>query len=69
MYVIEIAPALLLAVTLPAMLAQRISIPYPVLLVLGGLALSFVPGIPTLEVEPDAIFLLFLPPIISFHSG
>src|SRR5436305_908094 len=65
MYIIEIVLALLLAVTLLVMLARQISIPYPVLLVLGGLALSFVPGIPQIEVEPGVIFLLFLPPIIQ----
>jgi len=65
MYVIEIVLALLLAVTLLVMLARQISIPYPILLVLGGLALSFVPGIPQIEIEPGVIFLLFLPPIIQ----
>jgi Na+/H+ antiporter len=61
---IEIILGLLLAVTLLVMLARRLAIPYPILLVLGGLALSFVPGLPRIEFEPGVIFLLFLPPII-----
>src|SRR5438874_1374384 len=62
---IEIILGLLLAVALLVTLARRLTIPYPILLVLGGLALSFVPGLPRIEVEPGVIFLLFLPPIIA----
>src|SRR5512133_1589365 len=61
---VEIILGLLLAVTLLVMLARRLRIPYPILLVVGGLALSFVPGLPQVELEPGVIFLLFLPPII-----
>jgi CPA1 family monovalent cation:H+ antiporter len=38
--------------------------PYPVLLVLGGLALGFVPGLPRVALAPDLAFLLFLPPFL-----
>src|SRR5690349_11143978 len=61
---IELILGLLLAVALLVMLARRLAIPYPILLVLGGLALSFAPGLPRVEVEPGVIFLVFLPPII-----
>jgi monovalent cation/hydrogen antiporter len=47
-----------------ATLANRIKIPYPILLVLGGLVLGFVPGLPRVELEPDVVFLLFLPPLL-----
>ena len=47
-----------------ATLADRTNIPYPILLVLGGLALGFVPNIPRPELEPDVVFLLFLPPLL-----
>ena len=47
-----------------ATLANRIGIPYPILLVLGGLVLGFVPGLPRIELEPDVVFLLFLPPLL-----
>ena len=65
---IEAVLILLLAATALALLARRIGIPYPILLTLGGLALGFVPGLPTIQLEPDLIFLLFLPPIL-FGAG
>jgi CPA1 family monovalent cation:H+ antiporter len=65
---IEAVIILLVAATALALLARRIGIPYPILLVLGGLALGFVPGLPTIELEPDLVFLLFLPPIL-FGAG
>src|SRR5215510_945148 len=42
------------------------SVPYPVVLVLGGLAICFVPGLPELRLDPDVVFLVFLPPLL--HS-
>jgi CPA1 family monovalent cation:H+ antiporter len=65
---IEVVLLLLLAATALAIAARRVGIPYPILLVLGGLALGFVPGLPPVELEPDLVFLLFLPPIL-FGAG
>jgi CPA1 family monovalent cation:H+ antiporter len=65
---IEAVLLLFLAATALAILARRLGIPYPILLVLGGLALGFVPGLPRIELEPDLVFLLFLPPIL-FGAG
>ena len=65
---IEAVLLLFLAATALAIFARRIGIPYPILLVLGGLALGFVPGLPRIELEPDIVFLLFLPPIL-FGAG
>ena len=65
---IEAILLLFLAATALAILARRLGIPYPILLVLGGLALGFVPGLPHIELEPDIVFLLFLPPIL-FGAG
>src|SRR6195256_3219261 len=45
-------------------LANRLKTPYPILLVIGGLILSFVPGIPRFDLEPDIIFLGVLPPLL-----
>ena len=45
-------------------LAQVVRIPYPILLVLGGLALGFVPGMPTIELPPDLVLIAFLPPLL-----
>jgi monovalent cation/hydrogen antiporter len=46
-------------------LAEVIAIPYPIVLVLGGLGIGFIPGGPTLELEPDVVFLVFLPPLLQ----
>ena len=56
---------LLLAVVLAlTTVARRILIPYPILLVVGGLVLGIVPGLPTVALNPDLVFLVFLPPIL-----
>ena len=65
---IEAILVLLAAVAALATLANRIKVPYPILLVLGGLVLGFVselvPGLPRIALEPDVVFLLFLPPLL-----
>jgi CPA1 family monovalent cation:H+ antiporter len=45
-------------------LASRIRIPYPIVLVVGGLGLALVPGMPHVELEPDLVLLIFLPPLL-----
>jgi monovalent cation/hydrogen antiporter len=61
---IEIILGLLLAVAALATLAARLRVPYPILLVIGGSALGFVPGLPPVELDPELVFLLFLPPLL-----
>jgi len=56
---------LLVAVVALAIIAPRLHIPYPILLVLGGLLLGFVPGLPRFTLDPDVVFLLFLPLLLS----
>jgi Na+/H+ antiporter len=56
--------SLLFAVFMLTMLAQKLNISYPIFLVLAGLGISFIPGIPKIEVRPEMIFLLFLPPLL-----
>lgn len=55
---------LLFAVFLLVMLAKRIRVAYPIFLVIAGLAISFIPGMPQLHLDPDLIFLIFLPPLL-----
>jgi CPA1 family monovalent cation:H+ antiporter len=45
-------------------LAQKLVVPYPILLVIGGLVLGVVPGLPVITLKPDLVFLVFLPPIL-----
>ncbi|HQY58339.1 MAG: Na+/H+ antiporter [Nitrospira sp.] len=59
--VIIILFAVVLALTT---LAQKVHIPYPIFLVLGGLTLGLVPGLPAVTFHPDLVFLVFLPPIL-----
>lgn len=44
--------------------ARRLQTPYPIVLVVGGLLLSYVPGIPRIILNPDVVFLLVLPPLL-----
>jgi monovalent cation/hydrogen antiporter len=55
---------LLLAVAGLAALARALRLPYPIPLVVGGLALGFVPGMPEVRLDPDLVLLLFLPPLL-----
>ena len=55
---------LVVFVALLAALAQKLKIPYPILLVLGGLVLSFVPIFPNISLRPDFVFLVILPPLL-----
>ena len=45
-------------------LAKKLQTPYPIVLVIGGLLLSFVPGIPRISLNPDLVFLVVLPPLL-----
>lgn len=62
-YVI-ISIAVLLAVMILVMIGQKLRVAYPIFLVIAGLLISLVPGMPHIEIEPDLIFLIFLPPIL-----
>ena len=55
---------LIVIILLLVMLAQKLQIAYPIVLVLGGLALSFTPIIPDIHINPEMILLIFLPPLL-----
>ncbi len=56
--------ALFVAVAGLNSIARWLSVPYPIPLVLGGLVLGFVPGMPEIELDPDLVLLVFLPPLL-----
>jgi Na+/H+ antiporter len=56
--------AVLGAVLLLIVLADKLELPYPILLVLGGLGLGFAPGIPDVRLDPDVVLLIVLPPLL-----
>lgn len=45
-------------------IAEKIKFPYPILLIVAGLAIGFTPSMPAVEINPEIIFLLFLPPLL-----
>ena len=55
---------LLVMVAVFAVMARRLKVPYPIVLVLAGLVISFFPRIPRIPLDPDVVFLIFLPPLL-----
>lgn len=55
---------LLVAVAALSLLARVLNVPYPIVFVLGGSLIGFAPGLPEVELEPDLVLLLFLPPLL-----
>ena len=47
-----------------AVLARVLKVPYPITLVLGGVGIGYVPGVPSPELDPDLVLLIFLPPLL-----
>jgi Na+/H+ antiporter len=60
--------SILAAIVALALVAKRLRVPYPIVFVVGGLILALIPGVPTIELQPDLVFLLFLPMLI-FGDG
>src|SRR4029079_8667494 len=60
----QILVPLLVVVAAVALLAARLNIPQAILLVLVGAALALVPGLPAIELSPEIVLLLVLPPVI-----
>lgn len=62
---LEISLALMAACVVFALLARRTRIPYAAVLVLGGMALAFIPGLPRLRLDPELALAAFLPPLLQ----
>jgi monovalent cation/hydrogen antiporter len=63
---------LIVGVAALAALARRFQTPYPIVLVIGGLVLSLIPGMPRVSLNPDVFFLVLLPPLLfasAFHTS
>ena len=56
--------ALIAIIVLIEMLANKIKVAYPILLVIVGLGISFIPGLPVIRINPNMIFFIFLPPLL-----
>ena len=64
MHQAELIVILFAVVAASVLFARKLALPYPVVLVLVGLALSFVPHLPELKLDPNIVFYFFLPPLI-----
>ena len=55
---------LLVAIAGLGALARRLSIPYPIVLVIGGVIFGFIPGVPTVKLDPNVVLVVFLPILV-----
>lgn len=65
---VELVVGLILAAAVLTTIARKIGIPCPVLLVLGGILLGFIPGLPVVHIPPDIVFLVFITPLVYIAS-
>jgi CPA1 family monovalent cation:H+ antiporter len=45
-------------------IADKIKLPYPIILIVAGIAIGFTPSLPKISIDPEIIFLIFLPPLL-----
>lgn len=55
---------LVLSIVFLTILADKLKVAYPILLVIAGLTIGFIPGLPPIRIDPDLIFFIFLPPLL-----
>ena len=65
MAIFEILLGLLAACVALALVARRLNLPLAVVLVMGGMVLALIPGLPTVELDPQLALVLFLPPLLQ----
>jgi monovalent cation/hydrogen antiporter len=56
--------SLLFLISMLAMLSDKLRISYPIFLVLAGLGISLIPGVPQIRLDPNIVFVIFLPPLL-----
>lgn len=64
MHQVEIIVLLFATVAVLAVIARKVALPYPIVLVISGLALSFIPRLPEVKLNPEIVFYFFLPPLL-----
>ena len=57
-----------IAIIVLVTIANRINVQYPIVLVLGGMAIGYLPGVPTFPLPPDLVLVFFLPPLLYWES-
>ena len=68
MAALDLVLILLAASTALQVLARRWKLPHPVLLVFGGAALALAPGLPRVRLDPEVVFLVFVPPLLYWTA-
>jgi len=65
----------LFGITFLGLLSYRFKFPFPIVLILSGIAISLIPGLPVISLDPEIVFVIFLPPLLysaawytSWHS-
>jgi CPA1 family monovalent cation:H+ antiporter len=61
---VSIIVVLLFAITFLGILSNKYRFPFPIILVLSGVIISLIPGLPVVALSPDVVFLIFLPPLL-----
>src|SRR5690348_12284030 len=64
MHNFETVLTLLVGVALVAMVSRRLGVPTPAMLLAVGLLVALVPGLPTIQFDPQLLFLIFIPPLL-----
>src|SRR3989449_2392524 len=64
MHNFETVLALLVGVTFLALVARRLGIPTPAVLLAGGVLVALLPGLPAVQFDPQLVFLVFIPPLL-----
>lgn len=61
---VSIIVILLFAITFLSVLSNKYKFPFPIILVLSGVVISLIPGLPVVALDPDVVFIIFLPPLL-----
>lgn len=61
---VSIIVILLFTVTFLGVLSNKYKFPFPIILVLSGVIISLIPGLPVVALNPDVVFVIFLPPLL-----
>ncbi|MBV9645046.1 MAG: Na+/H+ antiporter, partial [Verrucomicrobia bacterium] len=68
MHPVDLVVCLLVVLVGLVTVARRLNVSYPIVLVVGGLFLALFPRLPEVRLEPDIVFLVFLPPLLYWDA-
>ncbi len=68
MHEVETVAALLAVIGVVGVISQRVPVAFPILLVIAGMIISFVPQIPQVKLDPNIVFFIFLPPLLYLDA-